>query len=432
MWSLSNTGSRPGLPLLVYVAAAWIAAVDSPSLISLGPISLSGGATLVLAASAVLLAPAYWVSRQRGPGRTTPAQTSLPLGFSSSAVPWPLTAFLLWAFLSLMLDVTRSTVTSAAVQNVAVYLAFGGALAVATSANVSGAAIQVRRLFLFAGWIAVGMTLIGVVVPRLVLYGPRSVALTLLLVEAVAVPDRSRRLAVRFLPFACVIAVGLTLSRTALMISALMLSFLVVRGRRGSRVLRGCATAAAILGLFWLLVDKYEPLRQRFVTGDNYTVGGMEFNTSGRAEIWAIVLRSIQRGNAWLGQGPGTAEEVLKSYGINDHPHNDYLRIAHDFGYVGLILFAVGYLWLLGRSLRAASLSPDDRASVHWSSVLALAAIAVAAVTDNVLVYVFVMVPLGVMVGLSMGCTDGEVEQLRPLALSASASSLRQPWGPHD
>jgi O-antigen ligase len=145
-------------------------------------------------------------------------------------------------------------------------------------------------------------------------------------------------------------------------------------------------------------------LQQRFIAGDNYEVAGLTLNTSGRAEIWTVVTHSLQSGDPLLGRGPGSAELALAGAGIEDHPHNDYLRIAHDFGYLGLVLFVAGCLWLMARSFKAAQQSPEDQSAVHWSSLLALAAVTSAAVTDNVLVYGFVMVPLGVVVGMSAAC----------------------------
>jgi O-antigen ligase len=93
-------------------------------------------------------------------------------------------------------------------------------------------------------------------------------------------------------------------------------------------------------------------------------------------------------------------------------PHNDYLRLLHDYGLVGTTLWVIGYAFLLARTWRAwhstAMVSQEQKRDpgeqrVHAAAFLALAGVAIAMITDNAIVYLFLMGPLGVLVGLSLG-----------------------------
>ena len=100
-------------------------------------------------------------------------------------------------------------------------------------------------------------------------------------------------------------------------------------------------------------------------------------------------------------------------FGTITHPHNDYLRLFHDYGFAGLGLFCVGYFYMIVRTFRSALRSSEP---MHWSAALGLAAVAIAAITDNVLIYPYAMIPLGVVVGASLA-----------LPLASTAAELSPP-----
>jgi hypothetical protein len=94
----------------------------------------------------------------------------------------------------------------------------------------------------------------------------------------------------------------------------------------------------------------------------------------------------------------------------------------------------VGYGGLLMRSWRAwqrrqtglgldrASMLNDER-RVHAAAFLSLIGVAIAMITDNPLDYLFVMGPLGVLVGLSMGLEARSVGTMVRVGSSASADA---------
>jgi O-antigen ligase len=163
------------------------------------------------------------------------------------------------------------------------------------------------------------------------------------------------------------------------------------------------------LALFFVAFQNFTPLRDRFLTGDVANVGGiLDINVSGRDNVWPVVWHSALR-SPWIGQGAGSAEQALIGYGFKvSLPHNEYLRIFHDFGLLGLVLWLWGFFLLLMRTYRAwrrADGRDEDAAIVHLAAWLGLVGLGLSMITDNPLRYVHVLLPLGITLGASVGLT---------------------------
>ncbi len=176
------------------------------------------------------------------------------------------------------------------------------------------------------------------------------------------------------------------------------------------RLRRGVLAIATILVLFLLIYLYVSQFRSAFLMGDQaLTIGGITINTSGRWYWWNVVY-SYAVDRPFLGWGMDVPVEMESVTGWA-HPHNDYLRIFHHLGLVGLVLWVLfyyrawrlllemsRYLWAIGRD--------SAEASIVYSAFLFLSSVAITMVTDNTIVYSFVMYPLGVYVGLSLGIMD--------------------------
>jgi O-antigen ligase len=163
------------------------------------------------------------------------------------------------------------------------------------------------------------------------------------------------------------------------------------------------------VGLFYGAFTYITPLRERFTEGDVRTIGGsVSFNVTGRSTMWPITWHSYLE-SPWIGKGAGSsAKELFERAGLS-HPHNDYLRILHDFGLVGLLLWVLGFTILVRRIWRAWRDADDSRsrfAHVHLAALLGLAVVAIDMITSNPIVYIFIMGPLGVLVGSSLGLSS--------------------------
>lgn len=382
--------TRVTLPWIAFLGLAWLLAGDFLTHLSLGPISVSGAVTLAGGILCLLLWPMLLAGEQR--------------------VPLALNLFLGYALLRLFLSPTAE-----GIQNVAVYGTFIAVLGLTASQVTPESAALLGRYTRGVGLTVVALFLVASVA-GFQLYGNRSFALSGLLVMAALVPHRPGNLLFRIAPFVVLGTLALSLSRTATFVALALLAFLPVRSGRVFRPLRVGSMAAVAAGIGYWLLTAYEPLRDRFLVGDGGSFAGIEMNTSGRTKLWEITLQSAAQAPVF-GQGPGSANAVISAFSIEaGHPHNDYFRLLHDFGWIGLLLFSVGMLQLLVRAWRAARATGEP---THWTALLAILAVLLTATTDNTIVYPFVMAPLGMLLGASLGLAS--TATAAPPELSAGA-----------
>ncbi|HWG85643.1 MAG TPA: O-antigen ligase family protein, partial [Deinococcales bacterium] len=127
-----------------------------------------------------------------------------------------------------------------------------------------------------------------------------------------------------FLGLLVVATIGISLSRTSLIVSVVLLALMWIPARGVKGWLRLAALAAlAVFSLNWAIYN-IPALHDRFFEGDvTLGAGGVAVNASGRTLVWQIVVDSW-RDSPWIGKGPGSAnpplEARLPGRGINGHP----------------------------------------------------------------------------------------------------------------
>jgi hypothetical protein len=381
-----------GLTLVeIYCAVlVWVSTFSGfLSEVNVGPISAHGAWTLIAIAAGGVL----WVmsSRQRASGLSPllffAIQGAVSLAFVPLSVP--------------------------AIQSVLAVLAFIVSIAIvaASGQHIRSLVGRISKTLRHVSWIAIGMYVVTVAVWGLGnsnIFGPRGFALLALILltwnyARWRYGDRSA--GVRALGLlGCIV---LSLSRLAIVVGLLLWPL----SRMSSRAsVKGWARILALViassVVFFAAFESITPLRDRFIEGDVRPVGGVSINVSGRDDVWSVVWQSAMT-SPWVGQGAGSAEtEILEHAFKVSHPHNEYLRIFHDFGLVGVLLWFWGFFVLLGRTFlawRRADRVGDGDAYVHLAAWLGLISLALGMITDNSLRYVHVLLPLGIIVGSSLG-----------------------------
>lgn len=380
---------RSNVVPLVTIACICLAALcDLPTRITFGSVSGSAILTTFVASLCVVTFPAIL---------PTPMWRWRPV--------LPLWGFVAW---SLFVSATKGVGVPGA-QNLLVYLVFASAVTYTTVWCDDEGADTVARWLQRCGWLVAAaygasVALDGVGAESIL--GRRSFGLVALIFMALTVPQGSEggRLA-RAAPWVLFLLVGLSLSRTATVAAAVLLAARAAHGRNGRKIHRAVALSL-LVSVAMLLVAFYVPtVTDRMFGGDRgYTVGGVTLNTEGRTRIWGAVGGDIAT-SPLIGHGAGSAGTRVAQYVPGqDEPHNDYLRVIYDYGYIGIAIFAWAYLSLIRATWNRARFHRESimSAAPHTAAVLALLSVAIGMTTDNVLIYAFVMAPLGVMVGLSL------------------------------
>jgi len=373
-----------------------------PRQVQLGPVTLGGVVTVLVVILAVLLLI-------HDSGRLRDALRAM----------WPLVGFLLWSWLSLL----RGGVSVEGMQNAVVFTGF---IAIATVAYVRTLddemfAKNLETLFERSFWLLVVLGLVSIV--RL---GPgrgflvsehgtsRSFALLLLPMIASGLSrwrygDRKHGLPMAAIGLALV---ALSLSRAAFVTGCALFALARLKPKSVvgfARVVIGLLVAVALL---WAGIRFIPPLHDRFfpTQGDLVQVGGYTFGATGRTELWGLTWHQFEE-SPWIGHGAGASEEFLTDLGGADHPHNDYLRLLDDYGIAGTALWTLGIVLIvtgLYRGWRRREATRDPRARTELWAMLSVAAFLAMMITDNPLVYMHVLGPLGLIVGVALATSVRE------------------------
>lgn len=382
---------------LVIVASSF---VDLPRNVVIGPATALAGLSFIYAMGATLI--------RLNHSRTHPSKLLLR----------PLWLFVIWAVLAAV----RSSADLKVMQQLSVavmFVATAGVVAAAAPGRL-GFVGRLGNLLTFGALIATGLYAIGVLLGGLgseLLIGSRTYALFALVTLAWSLA--SFRYGGRWgLLVSLITMAGIftSLSRLALGAALVLLVLAWFKATSLVSILRSVVLLGTGLFLMVNAVSNVDALNERFLEGDVLRLGGgLALNVSGRANLWGVTWDSFVE-SPWVGKGPGSAEEVVSSrYPDIAHPHNDYLKLLHDYGIVGASLFLFGFfrLIILTRRRWAAADRVGDRASarLHLAAFLALVATALSMVTDNSLAYVFQMAPLAVIVGMSLSHTSARVPE---------------------
>jgi O-antigen ligase len=192
-------------------------------------------------------------------------------------------------------------------------------------------------------------------------------------------------------------AVGSRLSSAVLLVILLTSPSLGVR--RGTRL----AMAAACV-LLVIAVSSTPAFKNRFFFNEEATLTDAitlsnQLNTAGRRELWPELVKRCSPA-AMTGLGISSSNALSVKLSGLDHPHNEYLRVYCDEGWIGSVLLWSFFAWATVRSWRGTSAGQDTR--LHAAAGQLTLALLLFAITDNPLTYTaHFLAPMAVILGLS-------------------------------
>ena len=114
--------------------------------------------------------------------------------------------------------------------------------------------------------------------------------------------------------------------------------------------------------------------------------GSGRFATTGRWHINSVLLEGIAEA-PWLGHGANASEAVVKEISGMTHPHNDWLRLRYDYGWVGTIVFAASMAAQVYHAVRTARRVGGEAAICLSAGATAFLPMALLMFTDNIILY---------------------------------------------
>lgn len=373
------------------------ALTDCVRRLSLGPVTALAGVTIVACLGSALLL--IFSSR-------------IPKQLAMSGLMY--LSFLGWGTYSLVTNMASSELSfQLSVQNLLTYGAFVGMLLLSACETIENPfpTWYVRHGFMMASGIAAGLYALSLVLngpgTGLIMSARAFSAFVVVMLPFCLAAWRYNVPYGRVIAVVMTISVALSFSRTATVVALILYPLSRFSPHKPEGWLRLGAWIVGILLVAYLSFTYVQPIRDRFLEkGDSGSIGGVSVNTAGRDRMWEAVQISTTKSPV-VGQGPGSVAIPvgLVNQTAGGHPHNDYLRLSHDFGYVGCVLWIGGLLVLIAATFRNwlwADTYDRNMAHYHLGAMLGIVGAMMLMLTDNVVVYIFAMGPLGILIGSSI------------------------------
>lgn len=115
----------------------------------------------------------------------------------------------------------------------------------------------------------------------------------------------------------------------------------------------------------------------------------LDFRTTGRNTILDAMEWEIEYSpSPWWGFGANASEAFVTE--LTDgmtHPHNDWLRIAYDYGYFGMVIFALSLALQSLHALRRAFAANGEKRPLYYAGAFSFVSFALIMFTDNIMLY---------------------------------------------
>jgi len=148
-----------------------------------------------------------------------------------------------------------------------------------------------------------------------------------------------------------------------------------------------------VVSLAGLAVFQTEPIQRKMFYSGSGTLSevradNLNFATTGRTSMWTEMSEAIAR-RPLLGHGANASEALIADLtnGALTHPHNDWLRLLYDYGYLGAAVFALTLLAQTLHTLRHARHATGEARILLFSGASSFIPFAMFMSTDNIILY---------------------------------------------
>jgi hypothetical protein len=147
--------------------------------------------------------------------------------------------------------------------------------------------------------------------------------------------------------------------------------------------------AIFIAGIFVFNTERIQ--QKTFYTGSgtiqDVRLENPDFATSGRTFMWDALEYEIGK-EPWFGHGANADEVFLfKLFAKYTQPHNDWLRLTYNYGYVGVILFGITLLFQTAHAWSRGRKSTGDTRVLFYVGASSFLIFSLFMLSDNIIYY---------------------------------------------
>jgi O-Antigen ligase len=114
--------------------------------------------------------------------------------------------------------------------------------------------------------------------------------------------------------------------------------------------------------------------------------GNPNLRTSGRKPIWDAMEDEIAK-EPWFGHGANSSEPFVFALTGLTHPHNDWLRLLYDYGYLGTTIFGFCLSLQVWHLLKSARKSNGRTRTLLYAVASSFIIFVLFMLTDNIILY---------------------------------------------
>jgi O-antigen ligase len=242
-------------------------------------------------------------------------------------------------------------------------------------------------LLLFSVLIRTGMLFTAVLPPSTGLAPQSMTAALLCSIFAVEYSTNRKSSLVQWIVSAAIPLIALT--RTAIAAAGMTIPFTFASLKIKNRLI--FLTIIAVVGVSLFYTERVQ--RKMFYSGagtlQDIRFSNPDFFTTGRTRLWDLMIEEIKAKPFW-GHGANASEEFVFSVTWRSltHPHNDWLRLLYDYGFVGASVFAFCLIAQIIHLLKTAKRTFGESRILLYAGASSFLPFVLLMFTDNIILYV--------------------------------------------
>ena len=185
---------------------------------------------------------------------------------------------------------------------------------------------------------------------------------------------------------ACVPIIALTRTATVVIGMTIPLTFASLKLRKRAIFL----AIVAVLGIALFYTGRVQ--EKMFYSGSgtlqDVRLSNPDFFTAGRSHLWDLMIEEIRMKPIW-GHGANASEEFVltATWGTLTHPHNDWLRLLYDYGFIGASVFAFCLVAQVIHLLKGAKMAFGKSRILLYAGASSFLPFVLLMSTDNIILY---------------------------------------------